>query len=95
MRKGEFYVDALKTFGSDEISEKQFDILMELAEKELSFEEKIRVLYDISRSMKFMGKSFHGVRYDQIEELCFHTLQKEILCAECDQPDPDVSHRKG
>ena len=79
MRKGEFYVDALKTFGTDEISEKQFDILMELAEKELSFEEKIRVLYDISRSMKFMGKSFHGVRYDQIEQLCFHTLQKEIF----------------
>lgn len=79
MRNGEFYVNALKTFGEEEISEKQFDILMELAEKELPFEEKIRVFYDISRSMKFMGKTFHGVGYDQIEQLCFDTLQKEIF----------------
>ena len=79
MRNGEFYVNALKTFGEEEISEKQFDILMELAEKELPFEEKIRVFYYISRSMKFMGKTFHGVGYDQIEQLCFDTLQKEIF----------------
>ena len=72
-------MDALKTFGAAEINEKQFDILMDMAEKELPFEEKIRVLYDISRSMKFMNKTFHGISYDQIEQKCFSVLQQEIF----------------
>lgn len=58
LRAGEHYVDSLKTFGITELDEKQFDMLMEMAEKELPFEEKIRVLYSISRSMKFMKKIF-------------------------------------
>ena len=49
LRAGEHYVDSLKTFGVTELDEKQFDMLMEMAEKELPFEEKIRVLYSISR----------------------------------------------
>ena len=79
IRKGEHYVDYLKTFGSEEVDEKQFDFLMELAEKQLSFEEKIRVLYSLSRSMKYMKKSFHGISYDQIEQKCFGTIQQEIF----------------
>lgn len=79
VNNGEHYVDALKTFGVAEINEKQFDILMDMAEKELPFEEKIRVLYDISRSMKFMNKTFHGISYDQIEQKCFSVLQQEIF----------------
>lgn len=56
-------------------------MLMEMAEKELPFEEKIRVLYSISRSMKFMKKNFHGTSYDQIEQKCFATIQQEIFKA--------------
>ena len=81
LRAGEHYVDSLKTFGITELNEKQFDMLMELAEKELPFEEKIRVLYSISRSMKFMKKNFHGTSYDQIEQKCFATIQQEIFKA--------------
>lgn len=81
LRAGEHYVDSLKTFGITELDEKQFDMLMEMAEKELPFEEKIRVLYSISRSMKFMKKSFHGTSYDQIEQKCFATIQQEIFKA--------------
>ena len=81
VREGTHYVDALKTFGSSEIDEKQFEILMEVAEKELPFQEKIRVLYDISRSMKFMKKTFHGISYDQIEQTCFSVIQQEIFQA--------------
>ena len=81
LRAGEHYVDSLKTFGITELDEKQFDILMEMAEKELPFEEKIRVLYSISRSMKFMKKNFHGTSYDQIEQKCFATIQQEIFKA--------------
>ncbi|MFR8313293.1 MAG: L-fucokinase [Ruminococcus sp.] len=40
LRAGEHYVDSLKTFGITELDEKQFDMLMEMAEKELPFEEK-------------------------------------------------------
>lgn len=81
LRAGEHYVDSLKTFGVTELDEKQFDMLMEMAEKELPFEEKIRVLYSISRSMKFMKKNFHGISYDQIEQKCFATIQQEIFRA--------------
>lgn len=81
LRAGEHYVDSLKTFGITELDEKQFDMLMEMAEKELPFEEKIRVLYSISRSMKFMKKNFHGISYDQIEQKCFATIQQEIFKA--------------
>ena len=81
LRAGEHYVDSLKTFGVTELDEKQFDMLMEMAEKELPFEEKIRVLYSISRSMKFMKKNFHGISYDQIEQKCFATIQQEIFKA--------------
>ena len=63
------------------MDEKQFDMLMEMAEKELPFEEKIRVLYSISRSMKFMKKNFHGISYDQVEQKCFATIQQEIFKA--------------
>ena len=81
MQAGEDYVDALKTFGAAEIDEKQFDLLMKLADEELEFSEKIRVLYDVSRSMKFMKKTFHGIGYDQIEQKCFSVLQQEIFKA--------------
>ena len=63
------------------LSEKIYQGLMEMAEKELPFEEKIRVLYSISRSMKFMKKNFHGISYDQIEQKCFATIQQEIFRA--------------
>ena len=78
---GEHYIDSLKTFGNTELNEKQFEMLMEMAEKKLPFEEKIRVLYSISRSMKFMKKNFHGMSYDQIEQKCFATIQQEIFKA--------------
>lgn len=81
LRSGEHYVDSLKTFGVTELDEKQFDMLMKMAERELPFEEKIRVLYSISRSMKFMNKNFHGISYDQVEQKCFTTIQQEIFRA--------------
>lgn len=81
LRAGEHYVDYLKTFGVAELDESQFDMLMEMVETDLSFEEKIRVLYSISRSMKFMKKTFHGISYDQIEQKCFATIQEEIFKA--------------
>ncbi len=81
LQGGEHYINVLKTFGSSEIDEKQFEILMKMAEKELPFSEKIRVFYDISRSMKFMKKTFHGISYDQIEQICFDAIQQEIFKA--------------
>ena len=81
VQEGAHYVDALKTFGTNELNEKQFDLLMKMAEESLPFSERIRVLYDMSRSMKFMNKTFHGISYDQIEQKCFFVLQQEIFKA--------------
>ena len=79
LRAGEHYVDTVKTFGATEIDEMQFDMLMEMVEESLPFKDRIRVLYSISRSMKFMKKIFHGISYDQIEQKCFDLIQQEIF----------------
>ncbi|MFR5148699.1 MAG: hypothetical protein ACLTER_03560 [Ruminococcus sp.] len=63
------------------MDEKQFDMLMEMAEKNCHLKRKSVSLYSISRSMKFMKKNFHGTSYDQIEQKCFATIQQEIFKA--------------
>lgn len=78
IRNGEHYIPALKTFGEQEITESQFRILMEKKEK-ADFSEKIRILYDVSRSMKYKKNDFQGKSYDVLEQECFETIQKEIF----------------
>lgn len=78
IKEGEHYIPALKIFGEKEITETQFEILMEKMEQ-ADFSEKIRILYDVSRSMKYQGKSFQGKTYDILEQKCFETIQKEIF----------------
>ena len=75
---GEHYIPALKTFGQKEISEHQFDLLMKRKER-ADFSEKIRILYDVSRSMKYTKQSFHRQTYDSLEQECFETIQKELF----------------
>lgn len=75
---GEHYIPALKTFGDREITESQFRLLMKRKEQ-ADFSEKIRILYDVSRSMKFQKNSFDGKTYDMLEQECFETIQKEIF----------------
>lgn len=79
IRNGDFYVNALKTFGESEINKKQFDMLMDMARNELPFSDRIRVLYNVSRSMKYTGAHFDNVRYDQVEQECFSAIQKELF----------------
>ncbi len=74
---GEHYISALKIFGEKEINERQFEILMKKAET-MEFSHKIRVLYAVSRSMKYQAAIFKGVAYDVIEKLCFDTIQEEV-----------------
>lgn len=78
--QGEYYIPALKTFGENELNERQFEILMEKTNR-MTFSEKIRTLYAVSRSMKFQAKTFHGITYDRIEEQCFDTI-KDTVCSE-------------
>lgn len=82
---GEHYIPALKLFGEKEINERQFEILMEKAER-MEFSQKIRVLYAISRSMKYQSAVFHGMGYDVIEKLCFDTIQ-EAVCGDSEFVD--------
>lgn len=78
IQKGEHYIPALKIFGQQEITESQFRLLMERKEK-ADFSEKIRILYDVSRSMKYKKNSFQGKSYDALEQECFETIKKEIF----------------
>lgn len=80
LMNGEHYISALKTFGENEINQRHFEILMEKSEN-MSFSEKIRVLYAISRSMKYTSSIFCGIGYDVIEKKCFDSIQ-EAVCAE-------------
>ncbi|MDO5361813.1 MAG: L-fucokinase [Eubacteriales bacterium] len=74
---GENYISALKIFGEKEINERQYEILMEKLET-MEFSQKIRVLYAVSRSMKYQSAVFHGMGYDVIEKRCFDTIQEEV-----------------
>lgn len=87
---GEHYIPALKLFGEKEINERQFEILMEKAET-MEFSQKIRVLYAISRSMKYQSAVFHGMGYDVIEKLCFDTI-KEAVCGDSEFVDDIEYH---
>lgn len=74
---GEHYIPALRIFGKREINKRQFEILMEKVEN-MEFSHKIRVLYAVSRSMKYQSTVFHGMGYDVIEKQCFDTIQEGI-----------------
>lgn len=82
LSEGEQYISALKIFGEKEINERQFEILMKKV-KTMEFSQKIRVLYAVSRSMKYQSSVFHGVAYDVIEKLCFDSIQ-EAVCGNSD-----------
>ena len=77
LKGGENYIAALKIFG-EELNEKQYEILMEKADH-MEFSEKIRVLYAISRSMKYQSVTFHGASYDLVEQKCFSEIQKMLF----------------
>ena len=80
LRRGEHYIPALKTFGEKELNENQYRILME-KQRNMNFSDKIRVLYAISRSMKYQNKAFCGMTYDVLEQECFQEIQREIFRA--------------
>ena len=77
LEKGGHYIPALKIFGEKEIQERHYHLLMKEAEK-ADFSQKIRILYAVSRSMKFTKKCFDGKTYDVLEQECFSQIQKEI-----------------
>lgn len=74
---GAYYREALKVFGESGINESQYQLLLERAERE-DFSTKIRILYDISRYMKYAQKSFNGVFYDELENCCFKEIENII-----------------
>ena len=67
IKKGGHYIPALKIFGEKEIRERHYQLLMEAAEK-ADFFQRIRILYAVSRSMKFTKKCFAGKTYDMLEQ---------------------------
>lgn len=74
---GGYYKEAKKVFGTSGMNLQQYRMLMDMAEKG-SFEEKIRIFYDVSRIMKEERLRFDGNAYDVLEAKCFQVIQKEI-----------------
>lgn len=85
LRRGEHYIPALKIFGENELKESQYNMLMELA-PQLPFSLRIRVLYAVSRSMKYQKRQYGGNSYDAVEQRCFEEIQQAVA-----DSMPDIS----
>lgn len=77
LMNGEYYEDALTVFGDAGVKLSQFRLLMERA-GETDFSEKIRIWYALSRYMRQKRQSFDGMKYDDLESLCFDEIQRVI-----------------
>lgn len=86
---GEYYKDALKSFGDRGMSEAVYDTLMYDASVS-EFAQKIRIYYAVSRYMKEENLSFHGQHYDYPEGLCFQTI-REAIYGKVTEKMPDSS----
>ena len=77
IEQGIYYKYALNDFGATGLNERQYHLLMNRA-KQSDFSTKIRIYYDISRYMKLNKLTFDGKAYDDVENLCFRTIQQVI-----------------
>lgn len=78
LERGVYYKEALSVFGKCGLTEEIFEILMNEAQKE-EFFLKIRVYYAVAQYMKKRNLIFANKNYDQIETMCFDTIQKVIF----------------
>ncbi len=77
LEAGEYYKEALKTFGAHGIGEDIFDMLTEDA-READFSLKIRIYYALAQYMKEKRIRFGQRGYDSLESLCFGTIRQTI-----------------
>lgn len=77
LMQGEYYEDALNVFGDAGIKASQFRLLMKRAQ-DAEFSERIRIWYALSRYMRKNRQSFDGMKYDDLEGLCFDEIQHVI-----------------
>lgn len=77
LMNGEYYENALTVFGDAGVKLSQFHLLMARAE-EADFSEKIRIWYALSRYMRQRRQNFDGMKYDDLESLCFDEIQRVI-----------------
>lgn len=73
----DYYKKALEVFGKRGISNSIFNLLLSDANS-AEFSLKIRVYYALSQYMKEHEAIFNGKHYDEIETLCFDTIQEAI-----------------
>lgn len=77
IRQGMYYVDTWQLFGTAKMTKTQYDLLMKAAGQE-EFGMKIRIYYYLSRYMKKAKCQFGDTGYDELEKLCFDTIQSVI-----------------
>ena len=77
LMNGEYYEDALTVFGDAGVKLSQFRLLMERGGK-ADFSEKIRIWYALSQYMRQRRQNFDGMKYDDLESLCFDEIQRVI-----------------
>lgn len=76
-----YYRDALAIFSHKEMTEKQFEGLLDMAEK-ADFGLKIRLYYALSRYLKEKKQQFGSATAQLLESKCFETIQAAICGAE-------------
>lgn len=77
LKKGTYFIDAFRVFGDAGLNEKEYRLLMEIAEQEESAL-KTRIYYALSREMKHSRKSYFGDTYDVPESRCFESIGNPI-----------------
>ncbi len=71
------YKETFNVFGNCPMSEFQYNLLMDKADNS-DFFCSIRIYYYLSKYMKYNKMTFAGKTYENIERLCFDTIQKVI-----------------
>ena len=73
-----YYKEALNTFGAKGIDLEIFQTLLKFA-KEESFSSKIRIYYALFNYMKENNITFNEMKFENLENLCFETIQTLIF----------------
>ncbi len=93
IQNGEDYVPAMQdVFGEKGITEKQFCLLMERAERS-DFFLKVKLLYDIAGIMRRHEHTFGETTFDTVEDYCFAQIRSALLAQTHTTPVRRGTHR--
>ena len=79
IQNGDYYIPAMQeVFGEKGITERQFHLLMERAERS-DFFLKVKLLYDVAGIMRRHEHTFGDVTFDTVEDYCFAQIREALM----------------